>query len=54
MKFVDIDVLGEEQQAKAAKRLNAFDVLMKAAATRTLPPEIGTEEQTNPTQWVEI
>ena len=28
--FVDIDVLGEEPQAKAAKPLNAFDVLTKA------------------------
>ena len=52
--FVDIDVLGEEPQEKAAKPLNSFNVLMKAAATRTLPPEIGTEEQTNPTQWVEL
>ena len=52
--FVDIDVLGEEPQAKAAKPLNAFDVLMKAAAIRSLPPEIGTEEPTNPTHWVEL
>ena len=51
--FVDKDVLGEEPQAKAAKPLNAFDVL-KAAAIRSLPPKIGTEEQTNPTHWVEL
>ena len=33
--FVDFDVLDEESQAKAVKPLNAFDVLMKAANTRT-------------------
>ena len=44
----------EEPQAKTAKPLNTFDVLMKATVTRTLPPEIGTEEQTNLTQWVEL
>ena len=52
--FVDIDVVGEEPQAKAANPLNAFDIFMTAVATRTLPPELGTEEQTNPTQWVEL
>ena len=52
--FVDFDVLDEELQAKAVKPLNAFDVLMKAASTKILPPEIGADEQANPTQWVEL
>ena len=38
--FVDFDVLDEEPQAKAVKPLNAFDVLMKAASTEILPPEL--------------
>ena len=52
--FVDFDALDEKPQAKAVKPLNAFDVLMKAASTKILPPEIGAEEQANPTQWVEL
>ena len=38
--FVDFDVLDEEPQAKAVKPLNAFYVLMKAASTKILPPEL--------------
>lgn len=52
--FVDFDALDEEPQAKAVKPLNAFDVLMKAVSTKILLPEIGSEEQANPTQWVEL
>lgn len=52
--FVDFDALDEEPQAKAVKPLNAFDVLMKAVSTKILLPEIGAEEQANPTQWVEL
>ena len=50
--FMDFDVLDEEPQA--VKPLNAFDVLMKAASIKILPPEIRAEEQANPTQWVEL
>ena len=52
--FVDFDALDEEPQAKAIKPLNAFNVLMKAVSTKILLPEIGAEEQANPTQWVEL
>lgn len=43
--FVDFDVLDEEPQGKAVKPLNAFDVLIKAASTKILPPEM---------EWVEL